>query len=274
MEGRGMDIRNKVAVVTGAAVGIGRAISERLAAEGAAVALSDIDAREGAETLRRIQQASGRAAFREADITRDSQVQDVVDFAVDTFGSLDILINNAGGGGHIPPHFPEASPSQWGKILELNLRAPLLATQLALVPMSHQGSGAVVNIGSTAGLGLGDYQSPEYAAAKAGLIRATSCLARLHKTSNIRINCIVPDWVETERALQELAAMSEDERAEMPPRVPLSQLCQEVIALLENERASGRVVVLWGGQPARTLDPGAREELGRYERGPKPEQDR
>ena len=249
-----MDIGNKVAIVTGAAVGIGRAISEQLAHEGATVVLTDINAKEGAETLRRIQENSGRAAFREADITRDSQVQEVVDFAVDTFGSLDILINNAGGGGHIPPHFPEASSSRWGKILELNLRAPLLATQLALVPMSRQGRGAIVNIGSTDGLGLGEYQSPEYAAAKAGLMRATSCLARLHKTSNIRINCIVPDWVETERALQELAAMSEDKRTEMPPRVPLSQLCQEVIMLLENECASGRVVVLWGGQPAPTLD--------------------
>jgi NAD(P)-dependent dehydrogenase (short-subunit alcohol dehydrogenase family) len=262
-----MDISNKVAIVTGAAVGIGRAISERLAHEGAAVVLTDINATEGTETLRRIQAAGGRAAFREADITRDSQVQQVVDLAVDTFGSLDILINNAGGGGHIPPHFPEASPAQWSKVLELNLRAPLLATQLALVPMSRQGTGAVVNIGSTAGLGLKDSQSPEYAAAKAGLIRATSCLAHLHTTRNIRINCIVPDWVETERALQELAAMSEDERAQMPPRVPLSQLCQEVVALIEHERAAGRVIVLWGGQPALTLDAGLHEHLGQPERG-------
>lgn len=269
---RYMDIHNKVAIVTGAAVGIGRAISERLASEGAAVVLTDINAREGAETLRRIQQASGRAAFLEADITRDSQVQGVVDFAGETFGRLDILINNAGGGGHIPPHFPEASPSQWDKILELNLRAPLLATQLALLPMSRQGGGVVVNIGSSAGLGLNDYQSPEYAAAKAGLIRATSCLASLHRTSNIRINCLVPDWVETERALQELAAMSEDEHAQMPPRVPLSQLCQEVVALIEDERASGRIVVLWGGQPAHTLVAGSHEAVGQHEPGPKPEQ--
>lgn len=262
-----MDIRNKVAIVTGAAVGIGRAISERLAAEGAAVVLTDVNAREGAEALHRIRSVGGRAVFREADITCDSEVQEVVDFAVDTFGGLDILANNAGGGGHIPPHFPQASPSQWSKTLDLNLRAPLLATQLALVPMSRRGAGAVVNIGSTAGLGLDDYQSPEYAAAKAGLIRATSCLAHLYKTSNVRINCIVPDWVATERALQELAALSENERAELAPLIPLSQLCQEVVALIENERAAGRVVVLWRGQPARTLDPGLREELGQHERG-------
>ena len=248
-----MDIQNKVAIVTDAAVGIGCAISERLAAEGADVALTDINAKEGAETLRRIQAAGGRAIFQEADITHNSAIQEVVDFAVDTFGGLDILVNNAGGGGHIPPHFPEASPPQWGKTLDLNLRVPLLATQLALVPMSHRGAGVVVNIGSTAGLGLDDYQSPEYATAKAGLIRATSCLSHLHKTSNIRINCIVPDWVATERALQELAAMSEGEHSEQTPLVPLSQLCQEVVVLIENETAFDRVVVLWRGRPTRTL---------------------
>ena len=261
MEGREIDIRNKVAIVTGAAVGIGRAISQRLAAEGAAVVLTDANAREGVEALHHIRTRGGRAAFREADITHDVEVQEVVDFAIDTFGGLDILVNNAGGGGHLPPHFPEASPSQWGATLELNLRAPLLATQLALVPMSRRGTGAVVNIGSTAGLGLNDYQSPEYAAAKAGLIRATSCLAHLHKTSNVRINCVVPDWVATDRALQELATMSENERAQLAPLVPLGQLCQEVVTLIENETAAGRVIVLWGGQPARTLDPGLSEAL-------------
>src|SRR5258708_22834670 len=157
-----MDIRDKVAIVTGAAVGIGRAISERLAAEGTAVVLTDVHSGEGAETLRRIRAASGRAAFREADITRDSEVQEVVDFAVDTFGGLDILVNNAGGGGHIPPHFPDASLSQGSAILELNLRTPLLATQLALVPMGRRGAGAVLDSGSTRGLGLYHYQATEY----------------------------------------------------------------------------------------------------------------
>ena len=107
-----------------------------------------------------------------------------------------MLVNNAGGGGHVPPHFPDASPAQWGATLDLNLRGPMLATQLALEPMRAAGGGAVVNVASTAGLGLAPYVSPEYGAAKAGLIRFTSTLAGL---DGVRVNCVVPDWIDTER---------------------------------------------------------------------------
>ena len=94
-------------------------------------------------------------------------------FARDWRGAPTILVNNAGGGGHIEPHFPDATPAQWGSTLDLNLRGPMLATQLALDGMRAAGGGAVVNISSTGGLGYRPYQSPEYGASKAGLIRFT-----------------------------------------------------------------------------------------------------
>lgn len=257
-----MDIRHKVALVTGAAVGTGRAISQRLASEGAAVVLTDSNASEGAETLRLIHTLGGRAVFHEADITSDADVQKLVDFAVLTFGGLDILVNNAGGVGQQPEYFPEASPAQWSKLLELNLRAPLLTMQLVLTPMSLRGAGVVVNIGSTAGLGAGNHPSPEYAAARAGLIRATACFKHLSETRKVRVNCLVPDWVETAQALQELAAMSESTRAEAVPFVSLGQLCQELVNLIEDETAIGRVVVLWGNQSAHILHaPDLRETM-------------
>ncbi|QPP06435.1 SDR family NAD(P)-dependent oxidoreductase [Streptomyces bathyalis] len=249
-----MRIEDKVAIVTGAAVGSGQAIAERLADEGAAVALVDIAAREGEETLRRIRDRGGKGVFRQADLTDAAEVGAAVDFAVETFGGVDILVNNAGGGGHIPPHFPDATPAQWGALLDLNLRMPLLATQLVLGTMSRRGSGAVVNIGSTAGLGTGYHQSVEYAAAKAGLIRASTSLVHLRRTHSVRVNCVVPDWIETDRARRELAAMSEQERAAQPPLVPLRELCDHVVALITDDAAVGRAIVLDRGHPPRVLN--------------------
>ncbi|WP_314172300.1 SDR family NAD(P)-dependent oxidoreductase [Streptomyces winkii] len=267
-----MRIEDKVAVVTGAAVGSGRAIAERLAVEGAAVLLADVEAREGEETLRRIRDRGGRAAFREVDVTDAAEVRAMVDSAVHTFGGVDILVNNAGGGGHIPPHFPDAAPAQWGALLDLNLRAPLLATQLVLATMSSRGGGAVVNIGSTAGLGTRHHPSAEYAAAKAGLIRASTSLVHLERTHSVRVSCVVPDWIETDRARRELAAMSPQERAAQPPLVPLKELCDHVVALITDETAAGRAVVLDRGVPPRVLadDPGQ----GRGGQEPNPEPSR
>jgi NADP-dependent 3-hydroxy acid dehydrogenase YdfG len=168
-----MEIEGRVAVVTWAVVGTGRAIALALAAAGADVVASDVDEEGGMET---VTQAEGRMSFVRAGITVPDDVRRLI-----TSAGPQILINNAGGGGHIPPHFPEATPNQWGATLELNLHGPMLATQLALEHMGRTGGGAVVNVASTAGLGLEPYQSPEYGAAKAGLIRFTSALGRTRR---------------------------------------------------------------------------------------------
>ncbi len=125
------------------------------------------------------------ARFVQADVTSSDDIRRMVAFAEQELGGLQILFNNAGGGGHIEPHFPpDASPDQWQATLDVNLRGAMLATQLALDPMCL-GGGGVVNIASTAGLGFGPYVSPEYGAAKAGLIRFTSSLACLRGRMNV-----------------------------------------------------------------------------------------
>jgi NAD(P)-dependent dehydrogenase (short-subunit alcohol dehydrogenase family) len=247
-----MEIDGRVAIVTGAAVGTGRAIARRLAADGAAVVLADVDVAGGEKTRHLIEAEGGRAAVVAVDMRSGSDVESMVDFAVSRFDGVHILVNNAGGGGHIPPHFPEATAEQWGSLLDLNLRGPMLATQLALAPMRRAGGGVVVNVSSTAGLDGRPYQSPEYAAAKAGLIRFTSSLGGL---PGVRVTCVVPDWVGTERAQRELAAMSPQERAAAPGFVPLDDLSAAVVHLIRVDTLAGSVMVLRPGRAAELLAP-------------------
>jgi NAD(P)-dependent dehydrogenase (short-subunit alcohol dehydrogenase family) len=199
------------------------------------VIVADVDERGGAETVARI--GGGRARFVRTDMTAAADVEALVAES----NGLRVLVNNAGGGGHIPPHFPDATPAQWGALLDLNLKAAMLATQLALEPMRRAGGGVVVNIASTAGLGDGAYAAPEYGAAKAGLIRFTTAL---RETGGVRIACVVPDWVRTERAEAEIAAMTPEERDAAPKPVPLETLTNAVVALVRDESSAGRVVVL------------------------------
>jgi NAD(P)-dependent dehydrogenase (short-subunit alcohol dehydrogenase family) len=230
-----MDIADRSAVVTGAGIGTGRAIALALAAAGANVVVSDIDEEGGRQTA---VECGDRARFVHADLTVADDVRRLIESAEPT-----ILVNNAGGGGHIPPHFPDASPAQWGATLDLNLRAPMLATQLTLAPMRRAGSGAIVNVASTAGLGSEPGQSPEYAAAKAGLIRFTAALGSV---DGIRVNCIAPDWIATERVTAE-------ERASIPPPIPLATIAAEVIRLVSDDSLAGRAVPIWRGETPRLI---------------------
>jgi NAD(P)-dependent dehydrogenase (short-subunit alcohol dehydrogenase family) len=128
-------------------------------------------------------------------------------------------------------------------VLDLNLRTPMLATQLALPALSATG-GVVVNIASTAGLDHTPYEWPEYAAAKAGLIRFTTAMGDLPRRAGVRVTCVVPDWIHTPRAQAELAAMTAEERAARPAPIPLSRLTDAVMELVRDDDLSGHVVVL------------------------------
>jgi NAD(P)-dependent dehydrogenase (short-subunit alcohol dehydrogenase family) len=243
-----MRIEDKVALVTGAGGrGTGRAIARRLARGGATVVVSDIDEEGGAATVREVESAGGRAAFTRADVTSEPDVEEMVSFAVRTFGGLDILVNNAGGTPQ--PHFPDASVEHWSRTLDLSLRGPMLAIQHALGPMRERGAGAIVNISSVAGVGWAPHSSPEYSAGKAGLARLTATLAPLADRDNVRVNCIVPNWIGTEEVLAEVAAMSPEERTEVPDELTAPEEIADLVArLIEDEGLAGRVFVWWTGE--------------------------
>jgi NAD(P)-dependent dehydrogenase (short-subunit alcohol dehydrogenase family) len=232
-----MRIDGKLAVVTGGAVGIGRAIAQRLAAEGAEVVVADIDTSGGLETCAAI---GAKARFVEVDMRDDDAVADLMAC------QPQILVNNAGGGPSLRPCFPEASVERWSASLDLNLRAPMLTTQLALSAMQQSGGGAIVNVGSTAGLGFGPHVSPEYSAAKAALIRLTATLAPLAESHRVRVNCVVPDWVATERGLREREELPEAERG--PALVPLEVLTDAVVSFVDDDNLTGRVLLLDRGE--------------------------
>jgi NAD(P)-dependent dehydrogenase (short-subunit alcohol dehydrogenase family) len=243
--GGAWDIDQKVAIVTGAgAGGTGRAIALRLARAGAAVVVNDINAAGGAETVRRIEAEGGRAGFCRSDVTVQDDVAELVGYAERTFGDVDILVNNAGGTPE--PHFPDAPTEHWSRTLDLNLRGPMLLIECALPSMRARAGGAIVNISSVAGYGYAPHSSPEYAAAKAGLIRLTATLAPLAETDNVRVNCIVPNWIGTEEVLAEIEAMTPAERAEVPDVLTQpEEIADLVVELVENEALAGRVVVWW-----------------------------
>jgi NAD(P)-dependent dehydrogenase (short-subunit alcohol dehydrogenase family) len=246
-----MHIPRKRAVVTGAAVGTGRAIAARLAAEGAEVVLVDIDDEAGHQAAAAINERASAdrppARYQHVDLLDDDALTRLLAEA-----RPDILVNNAGGGAVLRPCFPDADPARWSASLDLNLRAPMLATQLVLDQMRRSGGGAVVNLGSTAGRGLGPHVSPEYSASKAGLIRFTATLAPLRESHHVRVNCVVPDWVATERGIAEREALPLEGRGR--EQIPLQTLTDAVVRLIEDESLAGRVILLERERSPELLD--------------------
>jgi NAD(P)-dependent dehydrogenase (short-subunit alcohol dehydrogenase family) len=227
-----VDLAGKVAHVTGAAAGIGRAIAFRLTAEGAAAAVSDIDEAGAVATVARIEAEGGRAAFIRADVARDDDVRAMIAFTEEAFGGFDVLVNNAGGAPS--PNFPDAPVEHWRRSLDVNLAGVMLGTWHAVRALRRRGGGAILNISSIAAVGFAPYGAPEYAAAKAAVMRLTAALGSL-AAEGIRVNCICPDWVETERTLADPDA---------PPRlVPVEAIADVAVRLIVDEDLAGRVAL-------------------------------
>jgi NAD(P)-dependent dehydrogenase (short-subunit alcohol dehydrogenase family) len=241
-----VNIVEKAAVVTGGSVGIGRAIALRLARDGASVLIADVDERGGQDLMEELKASGSHASFVYADMAVGTDVEEMIRAAETTHGGLDILINNAGFA--IDPPFPAAEPVEWRRLLDVNLVAVMLATQAAISPMRKRGGGAVVNVSSVAGLGLGPHAAPDYAAAKAAVVRLTAALGPLAE-ENIRVNCVCPDWVDTPAVQRSLAAMTQEERRGIaPPKlVPAEDVADAVVGLIRDDSLAGRVLTCPAG---------------------------
>jgi 3-oxoacyl-[acyl-carrier protein] reductase len=252
----GDSIRGRVALVTGASSGIGRATALRLALEeGVKVGVNFARSREGAEAVvEEIRKGGGEAVEVQGDVGVDAEARALVDAAVEAFGALHFLVNNAGKT-HFIPHarLDEVTDAAWEDTFRVNVRGTFHCTRAAAPHMRNAGGGAVVNVASVAGIrGLGS--SIPYAASKAAVITMTKSLARV-LAPEIRVNCVAPGFVEGRWMRGGLGDERYDEllrsvSAATPMRgVATPEACADsIVALLAGNRfVTGATVVVDGG---------------------------
>src|SRR5918998_1149441 len=211
-----MEIEGKVAVVSGGASGIGRAAVLALAERRAKIVVADVDEDGGRQTVEIAGAKGGSAAFRRCDVTKTEDLVSAFDWAIEHFRGFDIAFNNAGISGE--DLFAD-EPGHWARIIDIDLTAVIDATRLAVRKMRLAGNaGVIINTASLIGL-LPMASAPVYAAAKAGVVNFLRSLAYLAEESNIRVNAICPEIVDTpmavgpgEESLGELRAGSSGQR--------------------------------------------------------------
>jgi NAD(P)-dependent dehydrogenase (short-subunit alcohol dehydrogenase family) len=188
-----MSLDGKVALVTGAAKGIGRGCAQVLSKHGARIAVVDLDAAAGPLTVKEIEASGGRAVFFRTDVSKSDDVQKTIARLLEVFGRLDVLINNAGY--HISKSVEDTSEKEWDYILNTNLKSVFLCSKYA-IPHLRKTRGAIVNMSSMVGL-VGQRNAGAYSATKGGIIAMTKGMALDFAKDGIRVNCLCPGWVET-----------------------------------------------------------------------------
>jgi NAD(P)-dependent dehydrogenase (short-subunit alcohol dehydrogenase family) len=184
----------KVAVISGAASGIGRAAALRFAAEGAALVIADLNAEGGAEVVRECIVAGGRAIFHPTNVEQEAEIKAAIDRAGAEFGRLDVMYNNAGLGGAVGP-IEETSVENWDRTMAILLRSVFLGIKHAIPVMRAQGGGSIISTASVAGFMAGAPHA--YSTAKAGVINLTRSVAMQVGKDRIRVNCICPGLINT-----------------------------------------------------------------------------
>lgn len=246
-----MRLNNKIAIVTGGARGIGAAISQRFAEEGAHVCIGDVEATLGETLAAEICSRGQSASFVPLDVTDVAAWQRLVDGLTKHQGGVDILVNNAGIYRRHP--LEEISEDEWDQVMAINAKGPFLGAKAVLPAMRRRGGGAIVNISSTAGVRAS--VAAHYGASKGAVRLLTKSIAGTYARDNIRCNSVHPGPVETEMGY---AALPESVRDERLGRVPLrrfaapAEIANAVLFLASDEASfiTGAELLVDGGATA------------------------
>ena len=242
------ELDGKVAIVTGAARGIGQAIAVRLASAGADLALCDLDASWLTETAGHVTSLGRRAECFAVDVSKGEAVSGVVAEVEKAFGRIDILVNNAGITKDM--FLMRMSEADWDAVLTVNLKGAFLFTKAVSRTMMRQRSGAIVNVASIIGL-IGNAGQCNYAASKAGLIALTKSVAKELASRNIRANAVAPGYIQTKMTEK----LPEDIKQKMLDLIPLGRFglpedVAKVVLFLASDASAyvtGQVVTVCGG---------------------------
>lgn len=249
---------DRVVVVTGGSVGIGKATAVAFAREGAKVALIDIDSSRGKEALREIEQSGGQAQLYNADVSDEASVQSVMQDIIGAWSRIDVLVNNAGI--YRQGAVDGTTLDDWQQILAVNLTGPFLCTKYVLPAMERGGGGVVINVASEAGL-VGIANQVAYNVSKGGLIAFTRSCAVDFAVRNIRVNSVCPGTTETPLVKEAVERADDPERARraLEQARPLNRLgdpeeiASAVVYLASDEAgyATGSIFSIDGGYTAQ-----------------------
>lgn len=250
---------DKVIVLTGAASGIGAAAARRFAGEGASLVLGDIDSAEGSAIAEEL-----GATFQTTDVTNEGNVVELLEAAISSHGRIDVLVNNAGIMGY--GTLPELDGENFRQVLDIDLMSVFYGCRAAIPHFRKTGGGIIVNTASISGM-AGDYATPSYNAAKAGVVNLTRSLAIEHADQNIRVNCVCPGPIDTPMTAvtKEVPGILEEYAKVIPMgRLGAADEVAGTIAFLASDDAAyvtGHALVVDGGLTACTGQPNFRRIL-------------